>query len=174
MESCEQQYRLAECLSLGDLTVAGVPCTTCKFAQSGKKKKKKPGQKTRYFPEMLMRDVTSVCRERGIFLLSSNSDRGWSAESKEERPQGFLQGRCLCGLTSKTRLPYSLHLWPAALKSVPLLRGRLVVLEELAREVKSVSRLCLNKAPSWSLDSSERPCDPAWSTGQPGPPFPHR
>ena len=70
--------------------------------------------------------------------------------------------------------PYSLHLWPAALKSVPLLRGRLVVLEELAREVKASLDCSLNKAPpSWSLDSSERPCDPAWSTDNPGPPFSH-
>lgn len=70
--------------------------------------------------------------------------------------------------------PYSLHLWPAALKSAPLLQGRLVALEELAREFEVSLDCSLNKAPhSWSLDPSERPCDPAWSTDNPGPPFSH-
>ena len=66
--------------------MAGVPCTTCKFGTVWKKKKKKPGmQKTRYFPGSVDEECDlSLQGERNFPLLSSNSNCGQSAESKEE------------------------------------------------------------------------------------------
>ena len=65
--------------------MAGVPCTTCKF---GTVWKKTPGmQKTRYFPGTVDEGCDlSLQGERNFPLLSSNSNRSQSAESKEERP----------------------------------------------------------------------------------------
>lgn len=96
-------------------------------------------RKTRYFPGSVDEECDlSLQGERNFPLLSSNSNCGQSAESKEEEAVSDLLSKGSASVVSPPKPnPYSLHPWPAALKSVPLPQGRLVVLEELAREVEA-------------------------------------